>query len=111
MREMMRSFSNGENLDEAALEGLASVAADFYDMLAVVRPELGLQSLIDRQRIRHSSLVDSAVMMHGYAALMKSFYSDINSQGTVLARRIWRECLNRLDARRSYRIGSWSGDL
>ena len=43
---MMKTFAPSESLDSAEMEGLAVVAATFYDRLARVRPEL--ESLVFR---------------------------------------------------------------
>ena len=68
---MMKSFASAEDLDASELEGMAAVAANFYDTLSSVRPELDKQDTAQRRKIREELLVDSAVMMHGYAAVMK----------------------------------------
>ena len=66
LREMMRALSPADALDEPEIEGLATVAAMFYDLLAAVRTELGRLVPSDRRAIREHLIVDSAVMMHGY---------------------------------------------
>ena len=76
---MMKTFAPTETFDTSELEGLASVAAQFYDMLASVRPELGKKEVGERRIIRESLLVDSATMMHGYAAVMKEFNADLEN--------------------------------
>lgn len=69
LREMMKSSSPDFTVDSTELRGMAIVASSFYDMLASIRCELGIHPLPDHRRVRDDLIVDSAVMMHGYASL------------------------------------------
>lgn len=111
LRAMMKSFARDEGLDTAEMDGLATVAAKFYDMLAEVRPELGHLPLPERKRVRRDLVVDSAVMMHGYAVLMRAFNDSIVASGLRAATSHWREVLSRFSAKEKYRYSTWSGDL
>jgi hypothetical protein len=111
LREMMRTVAPTDELDSAELEGIAQVAAAFYDMLAVVRPELGVLDRQERRRVRNSLVVDAAVMMHGYAYLMRDFNSDIAAKGRSASTDLWRERLAKLAASNRYELHRWSGDL
>jgi hypothetical protein len=111
LREMMKTFVREESLDTPEMDGLATVAAKFYDMLAEVRPELGHVPLTDRKAVRIALVVDAAVMMHGYAALMRQFNDDIASLGLRAATEQWRDTLIKFAAEHHYRFGNWSGDL
>jgi hypothetical protein len=111
LREMMNAFAPGDALEESELEGLANIAGHFYDMLAGVRPELGRQDRISRRAIRDRLLVDSAVMMHGYAAIMKGFNNDIATMGNAKATSEWTRLLERLSADKHYSYDHWTGDL
>jgi hypothetical protein len=111
LREMMKTFASSDQLDESELQGMASVAAQFYDMLVDVRPELGLKSAPERKVIRERFVVDSATMMHGYAALMKDFNEDLASLGTTRARSVWRKKLEKLRSDRRYTFLQWYGDV
>lgn len=111
LREMMRTFASSEHIDSSELDGLAKVAAEFYDMLAEVRPELGRMTVPDRRQSRSALMVDAAVMMHGYAALMKEFNLDMARVGPVRARDLWRGKLQRFRSDRSYSFRGWQGDL
>jgi hypothetical protein len=111
LREMMRTFASSDQLEEPELQGMASVAARFYDMLAEVRPELGLKPSPERKDIRERLIVDSATMMHGYAALMKDFNEDLGRLGTTKARSVWRKKLEKLGNAIRYRFEDWSGDV
>lgn len=111
LREMMRTFTSEDIVDQSELEGSAAIAAQFYDILAKVRPELGHLSVQERKRTRAHSLVDSAVMMHGYAALLRDFRDDLPKVGTSKARIEWARRLENLRADKRYRFERWFGDL
>jgi hypothetical protein len=111
LREMMRAFAATDSIDSSELDGLATVAADFYDMLADVRPELALQNASDRRRIRFELIVDAAVMMHGYAAVMKEYNFDIANIGRVKAKDKWRNKLIMLSSENQFQHGRWKGEL
>lgn len=111
LREMMKSFAPSEELDVSELDGMAAVAAEFYDMLVRVRPELGSQTVSERRVIREKLVVDAAVMMHGFAALMKDFNDDLAKLGTSKARAEWARRLAMLSGNKEYKIDRWKGDL
>lgn len=110
VRQMMKQFAPFEELDETEIDGLAEVAATFYDMLADVRTELGKLSRAERKQVRAESLVDSAVMMYGYTYLMSEFYNDISTLGLRAASESWRERLGRLGLD-NFTVSKWRGDL
>jgi hypothetical protein len=111
LREMMKTFASREVIDAGEMDGLASVAAGFYDMLGKVRSELCQQPLGGRRRIREELIVDAAVMMHGYAALMRDYNAELARLGSTRAREQWRRRLDALSSHRRYKFGSWEGDL
>jgi hypothetical protein len=111
LREMMRLVAPQDALEGTELEGLATVAANFYDLLAAVRPELGPLELAIRRDVRQRLIVDSATMMHGYAALMREFEESVAKDGSKKADQIWREKLERLRSTVRYQFTDWSGDL
>jgi hypothetical protein len=111
VREMMKSFVGDNFLDAELVDGYAGIAARFYQMLANVRPELGHVSAADRKQSRSELLVDSGVMFHGYAELIKEYRSQIEAFGTSKADRIWKSKLAKLSSSISYRFGRWTGDL
>jgi hypothetical protein len=80
-------------------------------MLAEMRPELGLKPSPERKDVRERLIVDSATMMHGYAALMKDFNEDLGRLGTTKARSVWRKKLEKLSNAIRYRFEDWSGDV
>jgi hypothetical protein len=109
---MMKSFAAVENLDASELAGMAAIGAQFYDMLAQVRPELGRLTVVDRKKTRETKIVDAAVMMHGYAALMKEYNNDLAEFGPSKERLEWNRKLARLSQDVEYAYGRrWSGDL
>jgi hypothetical protein len=111
LREMMRTFASSDQLEESELQGMASVAAQFYDMLTEVRPELGPKPISERKEIREKLIVESATMMHGYAVLMKEFNEDLGNLGTTKARSVWRKKLEKLRGGERYSFEGWSGDI
>jgi hypothetical protein len=111
LREMMRSVVKDGVIDEQEIEGTASIVARFYDMLAEVRPELGIQAVQERRRIREDLLVDSAVMMHGYARLVADYIDDISRLGTAKAHQKWQAGLSRLASNVTYSGDGFTGDL
>lgn len=111
LREMMKTLVPGEAVDETEIDGLATVAATFYDTCAKVRPELGSLGVVERKRARESSLAGSATLMHGLAALMPDFNDDIGKQGMRRAVEQWTRSLARLGADERYQYENWQGDL
>jgi hypothetical protein len=111
LREMMKSLASAEALDEPEMEGLATVAATFYDLLASVRPELAPLSPPHRRTVREQLIVDSAVMMHGYASLMRDFNDAITQDGVKKATAEWQRKLGRLSNNQKYIFDRWSGDM
>ena len=89
LREMMKAFAPSESLESAEMDGLAAVAAIFYELLATVRPELAHLPVPERRSTREHLIVDAAVMMHGYAALMREFNDSVPESGIKRATAIW----------------------
>jgi hypothetical protein len=111
LREMMRLVTPEDALEAAELEGLAMVAATFYDLLAKIRPELAQMDVAARRKVRQDLLVDSATMMHGYAALMRDFEASVARDGAKKAEQIWLDKLGRLRSTVQYTFDNWSGDI
>jgi hypothetical protein len=111
LREMMRLFASEDHLDATQLEGLATIAAQFYDLLARIRPELGLLDMAARKGVRQTLVVDSATVMHGYAAIMRDFADAIAREGARKAEQSWLDKLSRLSSTTVYTFDQWSGDL
>ncbi|QAV69252.1 hypothetical protein ESZ53_01615 [Salinibacterium sp. UTAS2018] len=108
LREVMRTFAGGSEVEDAQFDGLAAIAAEFFEMLAEVRPELKVQTA---QADRSSSLASAAVMMHAYGALMQDYSLDRAKLGPAPARRHWEKLLSQLAPSNSYSIDSWTGDF
>lgn len=111
LREMMRSMSDNETLEESEIVGLAVVAAKFYDLLSEIRPELGHLSPQERRLVREKLIVDAAVMMHGYASLMREFNRSMAEEGTKKATPDWKQKLQKLSSQKIYSFKNWRGDL
>ena len=81
-------------------------------MLATVRPELGKLSAQERHNVRHRLLVDSAVMMQGYAYLIRDFNTAMGQKGLTRAEKSWRQKLRRLSSNVHHVFGNdWRGDI
>lgn len=111
LREMMRTFALDDSIDSSELEGMASVAAEFYDLLAAKRSELSRQDISERRQIRSKLVVDAAVMMHGYAHLMRDYNSDVARLGRLKARDAWVKRLDSISRKQLYSMDRWRGDL
>lgn len=110
LREMMRTFAGTDEIDETELEGLTWVAADFFDILSSVRPEIGSKEIISRPQAPQS-LADAAVIMHGYASLMRDYGTDIGMLGNNAAKEKWKRLLHKLSPSENYIYHDWSGDF
>jgi len=112
LREMMKSLAPADSLDAIQIEGLAKVAATFYDLLATARPELKQLPPNERRSVRERLIVDAAVMMQGYAGLMKDFNAAIPELGVEGAKNRWRKNLEQLSSNKAYSFrGGWQGDF
>jgi DNA-sulfur modification-associated len=111
LREMMKSLASTDALDAPEMDGLATVAAKFYDLLAGVRPELSMLQPSERRAVRDKLIVDAAVMMQGYATLIRDFNDSIAKEGVNKAVAHWSKKLERFSAERKYSFEMWSGDL
>ncbi|MFZ0981261.1 MAG: DNA sulfur modification protein DndB [Candidatus Acidiferrales bacterium] len=111
LREMMKSISPADSIDELEIDGLATLAATFYDLLAEARPELGRLEQGARKAVRERLVVDAAVMMHGYASLIVEFNDAIGAAGVHAAKSEWQTKLQRLAASQQYSLGNWHGDF
>jgi hypothetical protein len=108
---MMRTFTSAESIDASELAGMATIAGNFYDLLATVRPELGKIPLAQRKDTRAHSVVDAAVMMHGYAYLMRDFNVELAKLGPTAATEKWQLRLSALGKNKLYQMDSWRGDF
>lgn len=108
LRELMRTFAGSIEVEETELDGLAVIAAEFLDMLAEVRHELRVDT---PHSAREGSLASAAVMMHGYATLMRDYNLDLASLGPDKARREWATRLQKLSPERGYTYSGWTGDF
>ena len=108
LRELMRTFAGASEVEEAELEGLSVIAAEFLELLAGIRPELRVET---SHTDREETLASAAVMMHGYAALMRDYNLDLASLGSDKARRLWRDRLAKLSPEYVYERDEWFGDF
>jgi hypothetical protein len=107
LREVMRTFAGGTEVEENELEGLALIASSFFKLLIGVRPELR----VDTSHVeREATLASAAVMMHGYAQLMRDYNLDVARLGGERASGKWQNALQRLSPAVTYVYGDWAGD-
>jgi hypothetical protein len=92
------------------VERVATAMSRFYELLVAIRPELGVLSQEDRAAVRAELLVDQAVMMHGYAQLMRDFRTDIEANGEARVT-WWERGLAGLAASSQVTVGNWTGDF
>lgn len=113
LREVMRSAVDMDALTNEEVNDLAPRIAEFWDMLAAVRTELGRLDLNERREARRTSMAAQAVVMHGYAALIRRFLEDVEAKGAKKATADWRPRLDRLGPEKKYRhVGvGWEGDF
>lgn len=111
LREVMRTYAGVDEIDDAELEGLAAVAAQFFEMLAKVRPEFRAAGLSERNSMREVSLADAPVTMHAFASLIKDFSTDLARKGSIEAQEYWSKKLCRLSPDVIFSSGSWVGDF
>lgn len=111
IRSMMMNYVGDTIADRSELDGMAKLAANFYQMLADVRPELNKLGKVERAKVRETSLVDSGVMFHAYGTLMKAYSDSIVREGTHGARSLWAIRLKRIAPDFEYKFKNWSGDL
>lgn len=108
LREAMRTFAGGTEVTDTEMEGLASIAAEFFSMLAKVRPELRSEMPQDQ---REGKLASAGVMFHAYAHLMRDYRDDIGELGPRVAKTQWQESLAELRPETVYSSGGWTGDF
>lgn len=111
LREMLKTASDSKGLDETEIEGFAHVSAKLLQLLAAVRPELGLLNVATRKNVRAKLLVDAPIMFQGYSALISDFNSEVASMGISAATEKWRNQLGKLSNSRIYTEGDWSGEV
>lgn len=91
------------------IERVAASMSRFYELLVAVRPELAVLSQDERAAVRAKLLVDQAVMMHGYAQLMRDFRADIERDDEQLY--WWERGVAGLSASSPVTVGEWTGDF
>lgn len=109
LREMMRTYAGTEEVDETEMEGLAVVAADFLDLLATIRPEL--RASHNTRPSNEDSLASAAVMLHGYAALMRDYGLSVAESGLGRAHEDWSQRLDPLRPSAQFQADGWHGDF
>jgi hypothetical protein len=107
LREMMRTFASAEEVDESEIDGMAIIAASFFDLLSEVRPELNASA----PDSPHDTLAAAGVMMQGFAVVMRDFGLAVAERGLKPAEKEWAAKLARFAPAVVAKFGSWSGDF
>lgn len=114
LRQMVQMYVGDSRVADREMEELADTFAEFYGLLADVRPELAKLDVVDRRTVRSESLVDSAVMMYGYVGLLTEFKSELDGERADR----WRTRLQALRAESGYIYppeseegAPWEGDF
>ena len=113
LREVMQTAVETDALTPEEIEHLAPAIAQFWEMLAAVRPELGRLEVDERRESRRTSMAAQAVLMHGYAQLLRRFLHDVGTSDLPTAVATWKSRLDRLAPDKPYvHPGSrWRGDF
>ena len=91
----------------------APAIAVFWEMLAQVRRELQKLEVDERRESRKQSMAAQAVVMHGYAQLLRRFLKDVEDGDLDSAAAEWQPKLNTLVPGNQYEHSpsSWKGDF
>lgn len=107
LREMMKTFASTDEVEDAEMEGLAVVAADFLDLLSEVRPELRPGAARDSS----STLAAAQVILQGFAAVMRDYRLDVARLGLQSAHKRWAQKLQVFSPTYTASVGNWQGDF
>jgi hypothetical protein len=113
LREVMQTAVGTDALTPEEIEELAPAIAQFWELIASVRPELGRLEVDARRESRRASMAAQAVLMHGYAELLRRFLADVEADDLESAVLTWKTRLGRLGADKDYThpASGWSGDF
>lgn len=111
LRETLKHASDTQGFDESEIEGFARVASTVFRLLTDIRPELGNLSVVERKRVRSSSLVDAPIIFQAYSALISDFNADVATLGLSKATDRWRDSLKKIGPSVRYSEGNWAGDF
>jgi hypothetical protein len=113
LHAMMETLAGTKFPSERESEEFARAAADFYSRLVEVRPELGVIDLDDRRADRECSMAAQAVLMHGYAYLMREYATPPEGADVDEYRAGMLAALSALGAHQKYEHEQtgWEGDF
>jgi DNA-sulfur modification-associated len=112
LHAMMETLAGTKEPTDRQLERLAETAAELYTHLAEVRPELGKVDLDARREYREKSMAAQAVLMHGFAHLMRAFSKPPEGTDEVKYRDSFLKALGALAAEEIYKDqDGWEGDF
>lgn len=100
------------NLTEKTLEDRILFYKRFFETLAAVRQELNPTSVENRKEIRLKSLVDQAVIFHGYARIARDLLDELLKAKD--SEQVWIQFskkLEELSPKTKYAYKGWTGDI
>ena len=112
LREVMHIAVGTDALTGETIASLAPRIAQFWELLAGVRPELGRMDVDDRRRSRRASMAGQAVVMYGYAELLRRFLDEVEATNLESAVEAWQHRLDELSPDNLYEDPEthWTGD-
>lgn len=112
LREAMQAAVGTDALTEEEIDALAPRISAFWQMLSTVRPELGQLEVDERRESRKDSMAGQAVVMYGYAELLRRFLGDVERSTLDEAMKEWQRRLAILAPDQTYRHTKpeWEGD-
>jgi DNA-sulfur modification-associated len=113
LREMMLAAVGTDEFTEDDIARVAPLLGQFWEMLAAVRPELRRLDVTARRDSRRESMAGQAVVMYGYAELMRRFLRDAEREDLESAIVKWTPLLDTLRKRHAYThpATGWRGDF
>lgn len=112
LREAMQSAVGTDALTEEEIDALAPRISVFWQILSAVRPELGHLKVDDRRKSRKESMAGQAVLMYGYAELLRRFLEEAEKTSVEDAKKEWEPRLAILGSGQTYQHPNpkWEGD-
>lgn len=113
LREVMQTAVETDALTEQEINDLAPAIATFWEILAGVRHELQRLEVDERRESRKHSMAAQAVVMHGYAHLLRRFLQDVEQGELTDIAAAWKGKLGRLapDKPFEHQSSNWRGDF
>jgi DNA-sulfur modification-associated len=111
LREVMHHAVGESALTTRDIDDLSVQIAWFWDSLSHVRNELGHLEVEERRHSRKHSMGAQAVMMFGYAELLRLYLEQLETEEEGVVRARWLGLLRALDPGLEYTHSDWTGDF